>query len=238
MIDNKDMHIAILLAGGRGKRMNSDIPKQYMNILGFPELYYPLKTLQESFINKIIIVASEDSLDYCRTEIADRYGFDKVAAYAIGGKERYNSVYNGLMEVNKITSGKCYIYIHDGARPCLTQDILLRCKADVETYGACVAAMPVKDTIKIADANDFAIETPARSTLWQIQTPQVFDFEKINRSYNMMITSNQVEGITDDAMVLEKFGDCHVKLTKGSYNNIKITTPEDILLVENILKNQ
>ena len=151
-------NIAIVLAGGRGARMNSDIPKQYMDVAGKPLLYYSLAAFQQSFIDEIIIVCRKDDTDYVKNGIAGRYSIDKVTGIVHGGAQRYDSVYNGL----KLIAGRCAeddayeaggisVYIHDGARPCIDPDMLKRLRADVGNYGACVAAMPVKDTIKIAD---------------------------------------------------------------------------------------
>lgn len=229
--------VAIVLAGGQGKRMNSSVPKQYMMILEKPILYYTLKTFEDSFIDEIIIVTPEGGEDYCQKEIVERYEFHKVTKIVSGGKERYHSVYNGIKAI-----GDCdYIFVHDGARAFLTEDILTRCLTDVREYGACVASMPVKDTIKISDGNGFVDHTPDRSLLYMVQTPQVFDAPILRDAYSKLIKEEQKliqEGIhiTDDTMVVEYFMNHQIKLTEGSYTNIKVTTPDDLILGEAFLK--
>lgn len=224
---------AIVLAAGRGTRMQSSIPKQYLLLKGKPALYYSLKVFQESFVDKIILVASENDMEHCRHDIVRRFGFDKVAAVVAGGKERYHSVQRGLK-----AAGECdYIFIHDGARPFVTADILGRAYACVREHGACVAGMPVKDTIKIADEHGFALSTPRRDRVWMVQTPQAFSGNLIRDAYSALAEKEeelvrQGVRITDDAMVVETFTDVKVKLVEGSYENIKITTPEDLQVAE------
>lgn len=224
---------AIVLAAGQGKRMQSDIPKQYLLIKEKPVLYYALKTFQESFIDDIVLVTSEDNIEYCRKEIVEKYHFDKVKNIIPGGKERYHSVYEGIM-----AAGECdYIFIHDGARPFVTEEILARLYNDVTKYDACVTGMPVKDTIKIADEEGFAAATPKRDWVWMVQTPQVFSYELIKDTYTLLIREEEkltARGIkiTDDAMVVETFTETKVKLVEGSYENIKVTTPDDLKLAE------
>ena len=228
---------AVILAAGKGSRMQSDIPKQYLTVSGRPLIYYALRTFQNSFIDEIILVASPGDIAYCRGEIVEKYGFDKVVQIVEGGDQRYHSVCNGLHAVNPETE---YVFIHDGARPCVSDDILQRVYEEVIHYKACVVGMPVKDTIKIADAEGFAVQTPDRSSVWMIQTPQVFQYAMIRELYDRLILQEnallrQGVNITDDAMVVETFSDIKIRLVKGSYTNIKITTPEDIILAENFL---
>lgn len=227
---------AIVLAGGRGKRMNSTVPKQFLMIKGKPVLYYSLKAFEDSFIDSVILVAAEDDMEYCQKEIVDQYGFTKVTAIVAGGKERYHSVLNGIK-----AAGECdYIFIHDGARPFVTQDMLVRLLETVKESHACVAGMPVKDTIKIADDNGFIATTPKRELVWMIQTPQVFDFALIKKAY-LKLEKDEYSllqkgiSITDDAMVVEMLLGEKVKLVEGSYQNIKITTPEDLAIAEGFL---
>lgn len=227
---------AIVLAAGRGTRMHSDIPKQYLLIREKPVLYYSLKVFQDSFMDKIVLVTSESDMEYCQKNIVEQFQFDKVAAVIAGGKERYHSVQEGLK-----AAGECdYIFIHDGARPFVTDAILKRAYACVNEYDACVVGMPVKDTIKIADENGFAAFTPRRDLLWMIQTPQVFSYKLIQSAYSILIGKEEEflrQGIriTDDAMAVETFTDRKVKLVEGSYENIKITTPEDLQVAESFL---
>lgn len=228
---------AIVLAGGTGKRMNSSIPKQYMSLKGKPVLFYSLAAFEKSSIDEIVLVCGESDISICKNQIVEAYGFHKVKKIVIGGKERYDSVVNGLHAMEQPEQDDV-VLIHDGARPCLTQGVIERCLEDVSKFHACVAAVPVKDTIKVANQEGFAIHTPDRNTLWQIQTPQVFDAKLIINAYHSMMADCNRGSITDDAMVVEKYTDIPVKLTMGGYNNIKITTPEDINLAEELLQMQ
>jgi len=233
----KNRNIAIVLAGGSGSRMKSDTPKQYMTVWDKPILYYALKTFEESFIDEIVLVAGEKELQYCKTNIVEKYNFKKITKIVAGGKERYNSVYNGLEAISldknsEIQMQNNNIFIHDGARPCVTIDILDRCLKTVIETRACVAAMPVKDTIKIVDDNGYAISTLDRNLLWQIQTPQVFSYEVIKTAYDNLMQLVSITGITDDAMVVEHYSNVKVKMVEGSYENVKVTTQGDIELVK------
>ena len=231
--------VAVVLAAGSGSRMNSDVKKQYMEIGGKPLIYYSLKTFEESIIDDIVLVVSRGDIDYVRAEIVQKYGFDKVTAIVEGGLYRYHSVRLGLEAAAKDCD---YAFIHDGARPFVTKDIILRALHAVKEYGACVVGMPVKDTIKIADEKGFAATTPDRNLTWMVQTPQAFSYKMILELYQRL---DREEGelmakginITDDAMVVEYFSDKKIKLVEGSYTNIKITTPEDIPAAEAILKD-
>lgn len=226
---SREKNVAIVLAAGKGTRMGSEIPKQFLKIQDKPVLYYSLKTFQDSpLISEIILVIAGEWQDYCRKNILKPYGITKVAKMVEGGKERYDSVYAGLSSCE----GCDYVFIHDGARPFITEDILQRCMGAVREHKACVVGMPSKDTVKIADSEGNIAQTPARSLVWIIQTPQVFSYKLIREAYEEMFARG-MDGITDDAMVVEAAKQCKVKLVEGSYGNIKITTPEDIKIAEN-----
>ncbi len=236
---------AIILAGGRGSRMQSEIPKQYMKIDGRPVIYYALEAFSESSVDEIVLITGNACIDgmdektYCIEKIIKPYKFDKVIIVTEGGKERYNSVYNGLEALKIQDKAPDYVLIHDGARACITTELIEKCICDAKRYKACVAAVPVKDTIKISDENGYAVSTPDRNTLWQIQTPQSFEYELITDAYEKMIKDSARGNITDDAMVVEKYTSVRVKLTESSYENIKITTPDDIITAESfIIKNK
>ena len=227
-----EKYTAIVLAGGSGKRMNARVHKQYLEVNGRPLIYYSLKAFESSAVDEIILVCGAGEEEYCQKEIIDKYQIKKVKAIVAGGKERYHSVYQGLL-----TAGDPdYVLIHDGARPMVDAEMIKRSMDSVKQYKACVAAMPVKDTIKVADENAFAKETPERSRLWQIQTPQSFEYELITDAYEKMIKDSARGNITDDAMVVEKYTSVRVKLTQSSYKNIKITTPDDIIIAESFIK--
>lgn len=228
---------AVVLAAGRGKRMHTEVAKQYLPIDGKPLLCYSLEAFENSSVDQIVLVTGEEDLNYCRREIVEKFGFKKVKQIVAGGKERYHSVFSGLTALSERLGPEDIVLIHDGARPMVDEGIINRTIADAEQYGAAVAAMPVKDTIKVADRDGFSNATLDRSTLWQIQTPQTFCFGLIYAAYSKLLSDESLQkGITDDAMVVEAFSSVKVKLTEGSYRNIKVTTPEDILIAECLLK--
>ena len=228
----KQKYAAIVLAAGSGKRMNSQVHKQYLIIQDRPVLYYSLKAFEDSAVDEIVLVVGKGEEKFCRKEIVDKYGISKVKAIVEGGKERYHSVFEGL----KQTSDADYVLIHDGARPFVNQDIIRRCMQEVQKYQACVVGMPVKDTIKIADEEGYAKQTPDRKNVWLIQTPQTFSYALIYEAYEEMLKTEDT-AITDDAMVLERIKGKKSKLIEGSYRNIKITTPEDLLIANVYLQH-
>lgn len=228
----KQKYAAIVLAAGSGKRMNSKVHKQYLIIQDRPVLYYSLKAFEDSAVDEIVLAVGKGEEKFCRKEIVDKYGISKVKAIVEGGKERYHSVFEGL----KQTSDADYVLIHDGARPFVNQDIIRRCMQEVQKYQACVVGMPVKDTIKIADEEGYAKQTPDRKNVWMIQTPQTFSYALIYEAYEEMLKTEDT-AITDDAMVLERIKGKKSKLIEGSYRNIKITTPEDLLIANVYLQH-
>lgn len=252
---NKKRCTAIVLAAGSGRRMKSDVAKQYMPLGGRPLIWYALHAIEESSVidDCILVACREDILNgYVREQIVERCGFHKVTSIVPGGAERYDSVYSALRMLadaktqdakgQEMSDDGGYVFIHDGARPFLTEDILKRCLAEVERTGACVAGMPVKDTIKIADGEGYAVQTPDRALLWQIQTPQVFETALITEAYERLMQEKErlaAAGIqiTDDAGVVETLMERPVKLVEGSYRNIKVTTPEDIAVAEAFLNS-
>ena len=216
---------AIVLAGGKGSRMHSDIPKQYMEVAGRPVLYYTLVPFQKcERIGEIVLVTGDGEMEYCRSEIVGKYGFSKVKNIVPGGSERYHSVMEGL----KVLSGCDYVMIHDGARPFVDEEIILRNLETAAEKGCAITGMPVKDTIRICGDDHQAVSTPDRRNVWQVQTPQTFRFSDICKAYEKMCLSGETDGITDDAMVAERFLNMKVTMSEGSYRNIKITSPEDI----------
>jgi 2-C-methyl-D-erythritol 4-phosphate cytidylyltransferase len=247
MMGDKIKKSAIILAGGKGSRMGSSIPKQYLDLDGRRVLSYSVEAFAKVGMDRIVLVCGNGLYEgqterkICQ-EILDTYAKANGAEtyLADGGEERYNSVYNGLTCLKELNlagseagsnSSQEIVFIHDGARACVTEKIIESCFEDAIKYKACVAAVPVKDTIKVGNKDGFSLHTPDRSTLWQIQTPQTFDFDTILTAYQSMIDDADRGPITDDAMVLEKYTDIKVKLTMADYCNIKITTPEDMSIV-------
>ncbi len=220
---------ALVLAAGRGTRMKSRVPKQFMDLCGKPVIYYSLKAFEDSEVDDIILVTGRDSLAYCREQIVDRFGFGKVRAVVEGGEQRYDSVMQGI----RACRGCGCLLIHDGARPMLTRQMIDESIEGARRYGACVMAVPSKDTVKIADGDGFAQSTPDRSRVWLIQTPQSFDYDLIRSAYEAREEAGWAA--TDDASVVERYTDVRVKLIMGDYRNIKITTPEDIRLAESFI---
>lgn len=224
---------AIILAAGQGKRMKTKVQKQFLMLQGKPLLYYSLACFQKSEeIQEIVVVTGKESIDYCRNEIIEKYGFTKVKCIIEGGKERYDSVYAGLEACSADTD---YVFIHDGARPFVTEDIIKRTKEGAVNYQACIAGMPSKDTVKIIDENNMVSVTPERSRVWSVQTPQVFFYSLIKEAHEIA-RSTSMRGITDDAMIIERYKNTPVSIVEGAYENIKITTPEDLLVAEKILE--
>lgn len=231
----KEKIAAVILAAGKGSRMGGSIHKQYLELMGRPLIYYALKAFEESRVDEVILVVGPGEIPFCREEIVKRYGFSKVRTITEGGKERYHSVFAGLKEAE----GCDYVLIHDGARPCVTNEIIEAAINGARTYRACVVGMPVKDTIKIADEEGFAAATPERGRLWQIQTPQAFAYCLIMSAYEKLMESEEAQRkITDDAMVVETMAGERVRLIYGDYGNIKVTTPEDMELVQVLLKRK
>ena len=221
--------------------MQSTVQKQFLLLDGKPLLWYSLKAFEDSPAGDIILVTGEEDAEYCRKEIVEHYGFQKVRAIVPGGKERYHSVYEGLKALKeRLGYGeKDYVMIHDGARPFVDAGMIERVMKAAERYGACVAGMPSKDTVKLSDNDGFAVQTPERSRVWTIQTPQTFKFGLIYGAYQKLLSDTEYQkGITDDAMVVETMCGGKVKLVEGSYENIKVTTPEDMIVAESILENR
>lgn len=236
---------AVVLAAGSGRRMKSNVPKQFMMLDGKPILWYALRTIEQSeIIDDCILVTGAEDISYVTQEIVEKYGFRKVDMVTAGGPERCCSVANAMQILGhgnmRVPNRDGYVFIHDGARPFLTEEILRDTYEAVRKYHACVAAVPSKDTIKLADEEGFAAVTPDRKLVWSVQTPQVFDTELIVGAYKKLREQKDEllrKGIivTDDASVVEIFTDVKVKLVRASYENIKITTPEDISIAESLL---
>lgn len=218
---------AVVLSAGSGKRMKSDVPKQYLNLNGKPVIYYSLKAFEDCGFS-IVLVCGPDDVEYCKKKIIKKYKFKNVTAVVPGGKERYHSVFEGLKAVQNAD----YVFIHDGARPMITQAVIERLKTAVVEENAAVAGMPVKDTIKIVDDSSYVAQTPLRQYVWQVQTPQCFSFPIIYKAYEKVIQEEEmgksIPPITDDAMVLEYATAYKIKMVEADYCNIKITTPEDL----------
>lgn len=216
------MNGVVIVAAGSGSRMKRDINKQFIKLDGKEIIAYTIEKFYKSEdIDDIVIVIKENEEKYFIENIINKYGFDNIKI-AYGGKERQDSVYNGIKKLNN----NCEIVlIHDGARPFVNEDIIKNSIEEAKENNAVVVGVPVKDTIKVVDSNGNIVDTPNRSLLWSVQTPQSFKYEIITKAYEYAY-SNDYYG-TDDAMLVEHIG-YNVKMIEGSYDNIKITTEEDL----------
>lgn len=222
------MTSVIILAGGKGKRMGSKVSKQFIEIKDKPILYYTLKKFIDNInIDKIVLVLPKDEIEYCKKEVLEKYSLnvDKIVE---GGTERQDSVYNALKSINDTD----IVLIHDGARPIISDKLINDGISYAKLYGAAAPGVMPKDTIKVKNKESFSINTPDRSTLVAIQTPQVFKYENILKCHEEVKKNGDI--VTDDTMVAEKYG-YKVYLYDGEYTNIKITTPDDIILAERLV---
>lgn len=226
------MNGVVIVAAGTGSRMKMGINKQFIKLEGKEIIAYTIeKFYNNSNIEDIVVVVKEDESEFFKKEILDKYNFKNIKI-AYGGKERQDSVYNGL----KLLDKKCdVVLIHDGARPFVSDKIIYNCIEEVKEHKAIVVGVPVKDTIKVIDNDKNIVDTPNRSVLWAVQTPQTFDYNILIDAYKDAFKSGFYG--TDDAMLVERIG-YKVKMVEGSYNNIKITTQEDLSVGSQILKIQ
>ena len=223
---------AIILAGGKGKRMRSAISKQFIDIKGKPIIYYTLKKFSENKkIDNIIVVLPEDEVKYFKENILKKYEL-RINKIVIGGKERQDSVYNALKSLKN--SSTDIVLIHDGARPFISERIINEGIKFAEIYGAAAPGVMPKDTIKVKNEKNFSVDTPNRANLVSIQTPQVFKFDEILECHEKIRYNG--EKVTDDTMVVEKYG-YSVYLYDGEYTNIKVTTPEDLIIAQYLAKD-
>lgn len=220
---------AIIVAAGKGTRMGANINKQFLHIKDKPILYYTLKAFENcDLVDKIIVVTAKDEIEYCKNEIIDKYCIKKVLAVIQGGMERQHSVYNGL----KAAFGYDIVLIHDGARPFVENKVIEDGIRYAEKFGACACGVQPKDTIKVMDEKKFSENTLDRSKLFAVQTPQCFKYDLIFGCHEEVLKKGIK--VTDDTSVVEYCGH-KVYLYEGSYNNIKLTTPEDLIIGERIL---
>lgn len=221
--------IALIPAAGMGKRMGASINKQYLQLIGLPIVARTISVFENSpLIDAIYLVIPAEEIPYCLEHIIDAYGFSKIVAVVPGGKERQNSVMNGLKAMREYVSDDDVVLIHDGVRPLVTEQILRESITTARQHDGALVAVPVKDTIKTVQ-NEIVKDTPPRESLWQAQTPQSFRFGKIFQAH----LNAEADGFsgTDDASLIEHIGG-EVHIIRGDYRNIKITTPEDLILAE------
>lgn len=230
----KNKTSVVIVAAGSGSRMQSATKKQYMELAGKPVLYYALKAFSEaSVVDEIILVTGEADICYCREKIIDKYNIPKVKDIIAGGAERYVSVWNGLRAVSKDAE---YVMIHDAARPLIKSKTIYSAYEKLGTVPACVVGVPAKDTIKQTNADNMVVDTPPRATLWTVQTPQCFRRELLDKAYKALWNDKESVILTDDAMIVEHYTETKVYMLKGEYSNIKITTPEDLVIARALLE--
>lgn len=229
-----DYYVSVIIAAaGMSNRMGSKINKQFIAIGGKPILAHTIEKFEKCrYIDEIILVAKEEEIEYCRKEIVKKYKFRKVSNIIRGGKERQDSIYNGILALNEKSQ---IVLTHDGARPFVKIENIEDGIKGVLEHGACVIGVPVKDTIKVIEEENNINKTPQRSLLWAAQTPQCFFKEILIKGYEKAIEIGYLG--TDDSSLVEKIGH-KVKMVMGSYENIKITTPEDIVLAESLLREK
>jgi len=217
---------AIILAAGQGLRLKAVKPKPLVKIGKLPVIIYSLKALNSHpDIDEIIVVISRDN-QKAIIKVLEKYSFKKIKAFVLGGKRRQDSVYNGLKELNQNTN---WVLIHDSARPFIDRESIAEVIHAAKKTGAAILGVPVKATIKSIKSKGLVDKTIDRSNLWEIQTPQVFKKELILKAYREYSKMN----VTDDASLVEKLSK-KVKIVLGSYENIKITTPEDLRFAQAI----
>ena len=226
---------ALIPAAGMGRRMGASINKQYLQLDGLPIVARTISVFEQSpLIEAIYLVIPADEIPYCREHVVAACGFRKVVEIVPGGRERQNSVMNGLNAMRKNVADDDVVLIHDGVRPLITPQLLFESIEVARTNDGALVAVPAKDTIKSV-RDGIIIDTPPREMLWQAQTPQSFRFATIYEAHR---AAGQ-EGFmgTDDASLVERRGGI-VRIVNGDYRNIKITTPEDLVLAESFLAGE
>ncbi len=229
------MQATVLIpAAGTGRRMGGSVSKQYLELAGKPILAHTLALFENHpLIDNIYPIVPPNDISYCQQQIVNRYGFTKVRKLVAGGPTRQDSVKNGLAALaeDDLDQPQRPILIHDGARPLFDSKRLSMLIDIVCQTGACTIGVPVKDTIKNVE-NDKITDSPDRSRLWQAQTPQGFQYQLIKEAFDQAAADGFIA--TDDASLLERLGH-PVQMLKGDYRNIKVTTPEDILIAVALL---
>jgi 2-C-methyl-D-erythritol 4-phosphate cytidylyltransferase len=223
----------LIPAAGMGKRMGKAVAKQFLPLGDRPLLAHTLLAFQRaSEIDEIIPILSREDMETCLRDVIERYHITKVKTLVVGGKERQESVSHGLQ---KLDTDAAIVLVHDGVRPFVTQE-MIREVVEHARKGECVTVgVPLKDTVKEVDGRGMVRQTLDRSRLWAIQTPQAFPAKILQHAYEESSRHNAIG--TDDATLVERAGG-KVRVIMGSYENIKITTPEDLILAEEILKGR
>ena len=222
----------LIPAAGKGSRMAHSVKKPYLKLAQKPILAHTIQRFeQNSAVDAIFVIVDQADFRDCRAAVLRPYPFTKVQELVEGGETRQMSVYNG---VRALSADVDFVIVHDGVRPFVTDDVIFECLTAADECGAAVAAVPVKDTIKVANESSFIVETPVRDRLWAVQTPQVFRKSLLEEAHQVA-QARQLTA-TDDASLVEQLG-FPVKLVKGSYANLKITTPIDLKVAEVLISD-
>lgn len=223
---------AIVPAAGEGTRFGGAIRKQFIALNGLPILSHTVKALAASEALAAVIVVVPPGEESIGQDALHRAGVDIQAEVVPGGQERQDSVYNGLQRAKPDTD---LVLIHDGVRPFVSREVILATIDAAKEWGAAVTAVPVTDTIKRVDKDGLVVDTPAREQLWSVQTPQVFRYALLMRAHRAVREQRVVA--TDDAALVEQLG-VRIKVVRGSYENLKITSEEDLPLADLILRRR
>ncbi len=225
--------VAIIPAGGAGKRLGLEVAKQYLLLGSLPVLVHTIRVFQiMELVSAIVLVVPKEDVASVQKNIVEKYGLTKVMTVVAGGRERQDSVCNGLQAVPETCD---VVIVHDGVRPFVTRDMITRVVAAAAQCGAASIGVPAKDTIKETTDENIVTATLRRQNLWQTQTPQAFGYELLCRAY-AEAQRDHFYG-TDDASLVERMG-VNVRMVAGSHENIKITTPEDLLIAEALMENK
>ncbi|MEC9005530.1 MAG: 2-C-methyl-D-erythritol 4-phosphate cytidylyltransferase [Nitrospirota bacterium] len=221
---------AIVPAGGRGVRMGSDVPKQFLTLGDVPLLVHALQTFEScSIISEIVLVVPEDDCAYCHDHIVPIYGLKKISRVVGGGRRRQDSVLNGVQVTNPTSD---IVVVHDAVRPFVTERMIADVVKAARKHGAAIVAIPLRDTVKRVNFDGLIEETLSREKLWAAQTPQAFQRDILLRAHEQ----GETDGVdaTDDAFLVERMG-LSVSVVQGSFHNIKVTRPEDLQMGQAIL---
>ncbi len=223
----------LIPAAGDGTRLNRAAKKPYLSLAQKPILAHTIQKFeQNTAVDEIWVIVNEDDFDKCHDTVLTPYPFEKVRGLVPGGEIRQMSVQNGI---RALADDVDFVIVHDGVRPFVTDEIIFECIAAAAECGAAVTAVPVTETIKVANENAFIVETPPRQKLWTVQTPQVFRKSLLIQAHQAAQAQQIIA--TDDAALVEQLG-YPVKLVEGTYSNLKITTPEDLLIAETLIEKR
>ena len=221
----------VIAAAGVGRGMVGEINKQYRLLLSRPVLAYSIDVFEaHPQVDEIVVVAHPDEVNYCQREVIGRYGYKKVSRVIPGGAERQDSVWAGLQSLGTDTA---YVAVHDGARPLLSKQLIDRLLESAREWGAAIPGVMARDTLKMIDRDEFVGHTLDRSVVSLIQTPQIFQYQELIRAYECAYRDDLMG--TDDASLFEVYIG-RVKVVPGEANNIKMTTTEDLLVAEALLR--